>query len=149
MGDHLESRENNDPSTVLTAKGDNRFATEKQWMVFQNLESGTASQFTNSWRETFKRINAPSETQPDLNAYAGDYWSDELETLLKVHTRDGQLVLELHRHGELLLRYVARNIFATATSKNWWFEVKFQRDSKETVTGLRLNSLLFKRCRLE
>ena len=149
VGDHLESRENNDPSTVLTAKGDNRFAAGKQWLVFQNLESGTASQFTNSWRETFKRINAPAETQPDLNAYAGDYWSDELETLLKVHARDGQLVLELHRHGEFPLRYVARNIFATATSKNWWFEVKFQRDSKETVTGLRLNSLLFKRCRLE
>ena len=54
-------------------------------------------------------------------------------------------VLELHRHGEFPLRYVARNSFATSTSDYWWFDVEFQRDSKETVTGLRLNSLRFRR----
>jgi hypothetical protein len=145
VGNHLESRENNDPASVLVANGDNRFAAGKGWMVFQNLKSGLALQFTNNWGETFKRINAPEETQPDLSAYAGDYWSDELETFLKIHLRDGRLVLELHRHGEFPLRYVARNIFATSTSDYWWFEVKFQRDAKKTVTGLRLNTLFFRR----
>jgi hypothetical protein len=145
VGNHLESRENNDPFSVLAAKGDNRFAAGKRWMVFQDLKSGAASQFTNNWGETFKRINAPEETQPDLSGYAGDYWSDELETFLKIHLRDGRLVLELRRHGEFPLRHVARNIFATSTSDYWWFEVKFQRDTKNTVTGLRLNTLFFRR----
>jgi len=149
VGSHLESREDNDPVSVLAAKGDNRFAVGKSWMVFQDLKSGVASQFTNNWGETFKRLNAPEETQPDLSAYAGDFWSDELETFLKIHLRDGRLMLELHRHGEFPLRYVARNSFATSTSDYWWFDVEFQRDSKETVTGLRLNSLQFRRRPLE
>jgi hypothetical protein len=114
-------------------------------MVFQDLESGAAMQFTNNWGEVFKRITAPVESQPDLSAYGGDYWSDELETHLKIRLRDDRLVLELHRHGEFPLRYVARNILVTSKSEYWWFEVKFQRDPKEIVTGLRLNGLLFRR----
>jgi hypothetical protein len=121
----------------------------KRKFAFQDLESGKALQFTDDWKETFKRINVSEERQPDLSAYAGDYWSSELETYLRIHLRDGQLVLELHRHGEFPLRYVGRNIFASASSQYWWFELKIQRDSKEAVTGLRLNSLLFRRCLLE
>jgi CubicO group peptidase (beta-lactamase class C family) len=145
VGNHLESRENNDPASVLAAKGNNRFDAGEGWMVFQDKASGVALQFTNNWGEVFDRISSPKESQPDLSAYVGDYWSAELETFLKIHLRDGQLVLELHRHGDFPLRYVTRNIFATASSEYWWFEVKFQRDSKETVTGLRLNTLHFKR----
>ena len=145
VGNHLESRENNDPALVLAAKGDNRFAAGKRWMVFQDLESGAAKQFTNNLGEVFERITVPAESQPDLSAYVGDYWSDELETHLKIRLRDDRLVLELHRHGEFPLRYVTRSVFATSKSEYWWFEVKFQRDPKEFVTGLRLNGLLFRR----
>jgi len=149
VGNHLETRENNDPASMLAAKGNNRFAAGKSWMVFQDLASGVALQFTNNWGEVFERISSSEESQLNLSAYVGDYWSAELETFLKIHLRDGRLVLELHRHGDFPLRYVDRNIFATASSEYWWFEVKFQRDSKETVTGLRLNTLLFRRHPLE
>jgi CubicO group peptidase (beta-lactamase class C family) len=147
--DHLEIREDNDPPAALAANGKNRFSMGKRKFVFQDLDSGKALQFTDDWRETFKRINVSEERQPDLSAYAGDYWSSELETYLRIHLRDGQLVLELHRHGEFPLRYVGRNVFASASSQYWWFELKFQRDSNEAVPGLRLNSLLFRRCLLE
>jgi CubicO group peptidase (beta-lactamase class C family) len=147
--DHLELREDNDPPAVLMANGNDRFSMEKRKFVFRDLQSGKALQFTDDWKENFKRINVSEERQPDLTAYTGDYWSSELETFLRIHLRDGQLVLVLHRHGEFPLRYVGRNIFATASSQDWWFELKFQRDSKEGVTGLRLNSLLFRRCVLD
>ncbi|PWU08232.1 MAG: hypothetical protein C5B50_30030, partial [Verrucomicrobia bacterium] len=147
--DHLEIREDNDPPVALVANGNDRFSMGKRKFVFQELDSGKASQFTNDWKETFKRINVSEERQPDFSAYAGDFWSSELETYLRIHLRDGQLVLELHRHGEFPLRYVGRNLFASASNQSWWFELKFQRDSKEVVTGLRLNSILFRRCLLD
>jgi len=106
-------------------------------------------QFTNNWKERYQRITSPVEAEPDLSAYGGDYWSNELETFLRIRLQDGQLVLELHRHGEIPLRYVARDVFATASSKDWWFEVKFGRNSQASVTDLRLNSLLFQRRLLE
>lgn len=147
--DHLEIREANDPPASLEANGNHRFSMGKRRLVFQDLESGKALSFTNDWKEIFKRINVSEESQPDLSAYAGDYWSSELEAYLRIHLRDGHLVLELHRHGEFPLRYVGRNIFVSANGQNWWLELKFQRDSKEAVSGLRLNGLLFNRCQLE
>ena len=143
VGDHLEARTDNDPAAVLTAQAGDRFALDGDWLVFQNLPSGRAMQFTNRWGERYQRINAAADPQPDLTSYAGDYWSDELETFLKIHLKDGQLVLELYRHGEFPLRSVAPNVFAT-TPGNWWFEVKFQRNPQNTITGLRLNSLYFR-----
>jgi len=142
-GNRLEDRTDNDPAAVLTAQAGNRLALDGDWLVFPNLPSGRAMQFTNRWGELYQRINAPAEPQPDLTPYAGDYWSDELETFLKIHLKDGQLVLELYRHGEFPLRFVAPNVFAT-TAGNWWFEVKFQRNSQNTINGLRLNSLYFR-----
>ncbi|HYG34273.1 MAG TPA: serine hydrolase [Clostridia bacterium] len=147
--DHLEIREDNYPPEVLTANGGHRFTAGNRWFVFQNVESGKALQFTNNWKEHFNRVDAPEEQQPDLSAYAGEFWSSELETWLRIHQRDGRLVLELHRQGEYPLRYVARNIFVSASSRYPWFELKFLRDSKEAVNGLRLNGIRFKRSQLE
>jgi hypothetical protein len=100
---------------------------------------------TNNWKETYERISALEERQPDLTVYTGEYWSKELETFLTILLRNGQLVLELRRHTENPLRYVARNIFGTGAKSDPWFKVKFQRDAGENVTGLRLNGYFFKR----
>ena len=149
VGDHLEIREDNDAAVALVSNGNNQFSAGKRSMTFQDLDTGAALQFTNNWKERYQRITSAGEAKPDLSAYAGDYWSDELETFLRIHLREGQLVLELHRHREIPLRYVAKDILTTASKNDWWFEVKFQRDGKEAVTGLRLNTLLFKRSSLE
>ncbi len=149
VGDHLEIREDNDPPAPLAAEGNDRFTVGRRTIAFQDLESGKPMQFTNDWRENFRRINVSEERQPNLGDYPGDYWSSELEAILRIHLRDGQLILELHSHGETPLRYVVRNVFASASSQHWWFGLKFQRDAKEAVVGLRLNSILFRRCVLE
>jgi hypothetical protein len=120
-----------------------------QTSAFTDLNSGKALQFTDSWKEHFKRIDAPEEQQPDLRSYAGEFWSSELETWLRIHQRNGQLVLELYRQGEYPLRSVGRNIFVSASDKYPWFELKFQRDSKQAITGVRLNGILFGRRHLE
>jgi CubicO group peptidase (beta-lactamase class C family) len=148
VSDHLEIREDNDAPFALVSNGKDRFSAGKRSMTFQELDSGAALQFTNNWKEAFRRINAEVEKLPDLNAYVGDYWSNELETFLRIHLRGGQLVLELRRHGETPLRYVSRDVFATS-SKDWWFDVKFERNSQAMVTGLRLNGLKFQRRQLE
>ena len=121
----------------------------KRKFVFQDLESRKALQFTDDWKETLKRINVSEERQPDLSAYAGDYWSSGLETYLRIHLRDGQLVLELHRHGEFPCATWA-GISCTAPAVNiGGLNSNSNGIPREAVTGLRLNSLLFRRCLLE
>jgi len=149
VGDHLELHEDNYPPELLEANGNNRFSAGKRWFVFKELESGMALQFTDNWKENFKRINSPEEKQPALSSCVGHYFSNELGTFLRIYQREGKLALELHRNGEIPLRYVAGNIFVSASSKYSWFEVKFQRDSNETVTDVRLNGLLFRRVPLQ
>jgi CubicO group peptidase (beta-lactamase class C family) len=149
VGDHLEIHEDNYPPEVLTANGNNRFSAGKRWFLFQDSESRTALQFTDNWKENFKRLNTSKEKQPDWGAYAGDYWSSELETFLRISPQNGRLMLELHRQDKVPLRYVARNLFASDSSEYSWFELKFRRDSHEAVTGVRLNSIYFKRCLLQ
>jgi hypothetical protein len=145
VGDQLQIHEDNYPPEVFNANGNGRFSSGKRSFVFQDLESGSGLQFTDNWKESFKRLDATEEEKPDLSAYGGNYWSSELETFLSIHRRDERLVLELRGQGEVLLRYVARNLFASASSKYSWFELKFLRDSKEAVAGVRINGVYFKR----
>jgi CubicO group peptidase (beta-lactamase class C family) len=149
VGDHLRILEDNYPPEVLTANGNGRFSSGTRTFIFQVAKSGPASEFTDNWKENFKRLEATEEKQPDLNAYAGDYWSSELETFLRISRRKARLMLGFRPQGEVPLRYVARNLFVSASDQNWWFELKFQRDSKKAVGGVRLNGILFKRRQLE
>lgn len=68
VSDHLEIREDNDAPFALVSNGNNQFSAGKRSMVFQNLDSGVALQFTNNWKERYQRMTSAVEAKPDLSA---------------------------------------------------------------------------------
>jgi CubicO group peptidase (beta-lactamase class C family) len=75
---------------------------------------------------------------PELEEYAGEYFSAELETLYTVVVEDGALVARHRRHGDLVLRPRERDAF---TSSSWFFSgVRFERAVDGGVAGMRVSS---------
>jgi hypothetical protein len=70
----------------------------------------------------------------DLSAYAGTYWSEELETQYTFGVRDGKLFAMHNHHGEFELTPTHRDHF----SSGQWYASKahFIRDGKGEVTSV-------------
>jgi hypothetical protein len=70
----------------------------------------------------------------DLPAYAGIYWSEELETQYDILLKDGKLMADHAHHGEIALTPFGKDEFRGGA----WFmpEVRFQRDSSGKVTAM-------------
>ena len=68
-----------------------------------------------------------------MTQYPGTYWSDELETQYTILIKDGKLVADHVRHGEIALTPLAKDEF-----KGAWFmqDVKFVRDDSGRITGM-------------
>jgi hypothetical protein len=80
---------------------------------------------------------APTRLGPgDLAAYAGDYFSPELETLYRVVVTDDGLVARHVRHGDIRLEAVDQDLFS---GSQWFFgRVAFTRADSGAVEGFRL-----------
>lgn len=74
----------------------------------------------------------PVPQAPDLTAYAGRYFSEEVEAFYTLAVEDGRLVVEHRRLGTLPLRPFAADLFGGAWPLR---EVVFQRDAAGRVTG--------------
>lgn len=95
----------------------------------------------------------PSETKPldqeALRELTGDYYSTEVETLVKIRIENGGLMLYHPRHGSLPLQPSEDLSF----EGNWPFErIRFMQDN-DSIDGLRVSNgrvqhLLFKRVTL-
>ena len=68
----------------------------------------------------------------EMPAYAGEYWSDEAETLFTVAIADGQLVMRRRPDTVLAMRPTGRDAFAVPTLGT----VTFRRDEAGKVTAL-------------
>lgn len=68
--------------------------------------------------------------------YIGDYWSDELETVYHIETKESDLIIQHRWLGEVLLKPIAKDFFGT----DFGFYVKFNRDQSEKVSGFSVNS---------
>ncbi len=83
----------------------------------------------------------PEPWRPDsaaLAAYAGRWYSDELEAVYTLVVRDGRLVARHRRHGDLPLTPVERDAF---TAGQWFIDrVRFERDPSGTPAVMRLSS---------
>jgi hypothetical protein len=71
---------------------------------------------------------APSAAQ--LASYAGSYWSDELETRVKVVVRDGGLVLQQRLESDTKLTPTYEDAFTSPSGS-----IVFTRDEQGAVTG--------------
>lgn len=81
-----------------------------------------------------RRLAAPSE-DVDLSAYAGRYFSEELEAFYTVTASDGALSLAHRRLGAIPLRAQAADLFQGRWPAR---EVAFERDEEGRVTGFRV-----------
>jgi CubicO group peptidase (beta-lactamase class C family) len=72
----------------------------------------------------------------ELAAYAGDYFSPELETLYRVVVVDDGLVARHVRHGDIRLEAVDQDLFS---GSQWFFgRVAFTRADSGAIDGFRL-----------
>ncbi len=77
---------------------------------------------------------APGTVKPDLTAYAGVYWSDELEAEYTILVRDGGLFAVNSHHGEFGLTGSGKDRFRSP--KFFFQDVSFVRDDKGKMTAL-------------
>jgi len=80
------------------------------------------------------RAPAPELSTSELEEYAGDWVSGELDTHYVLSVVDGALVAEHYRHGTIALTPQAEDVFS---GDQFFFRpVRFERDSSGTLTDM-------------
>jgi CubicO group peptidase (beta-lactamase class C family) len=81
-----------------------------------------------------RRAPAPELSTSELEEYAGDWVSAELDTHYVLSVVDGALVAEHYRHGTIALTPQAEDVFS---GDQFFFRpVRFERDSSGTLTDM-------------
>ncbi len=85
--------------------------------------------------EPAEDIKSEPLTPEQLTEFAGDYYTEELDTTYTISVRDDGLVAQHIRHSDILLTYTDGHFLG-----NTWFfpKIHFTRDETERVTGFRL-----------
>jgi hypothetical protein len=110
-------------------------------VVFSKLDSGKAAQYTveiegEGARRVYQRLDPADEVPLKLSDYTGHYRSEELETAWPVEIKDGKLVLQHRRQGEISLRSTTRDQFSASNLGS----IQFERDSGGKVIGLKVTT---------
>lgn len=84
------------------------------------------------------RVEVASEATPDLQAYVGRYFSEELETVYEILIEDGSLHLSHRRFGPLNLHHAGADRFSGGFPVS---HVEFQRNEQGDVTGLKAGNV--------
>ncbi|MEO0731381.1 MAG: serine hydrolase domain-containing protein [Bacteroidota bacterium] len=82
-----------------------------------------------------QRFEPKDYKEADLLAFAGEYFSPELQTTYHLFVKKGELRLRHYRFGERLLSSQKPDLFVTSGNR-----VVFERDANGTVTGLRVST---------
>src|SRR5258705_173912 len=104
------------------------------------MYSGKAAQYTveiDGERRAYRRLDAADEVPPNLPDYIGHYRSQELETSWSVQVKEGKLVLQHRRQGEIPLRPSSRDRFSGGSNLG---SLQFERDSGGKVTGFKVTT---------
>lgn len=107
-------------------------------VAFQDVEDGKAQSITlfQNGVQTASRIKSDpwSPTADSLQAYAGRYYSEELQTAYVMTVRDGQLVLTQARLDDITLTPGQKDEFSGVFPV---MDVEFVRGEAGNVTGMR------------
>ena len=122
---------------LLLATSDSTFAIESgdASITFHFEEDGTAGRATlhQNGDAPMRRVEPVELTPEDLAAYAGRYFSDELETFYQISVEEGKLMASNFRMTPFPLSHREGDTF---TGEQFFFgEVKFVRAGNGTVTG--------------
>jgi hypothetical protein len=80
-----------------------------------------------------ERIPGTKPAASELAVFAGNYWSDELQTQYTATVRDGKLRIDHLKHGEFTYTPVAKDYF---TGGLWFMPLlRFTRDAAGNVDG--------------
>jgi CubicO group peptidase (beta-lactamase class C family) len=149
-GDRLEGDISSGSMQTLIPTGEHEFfvAETKARVTFAKLDSSKAAQYTleiDGERRVYQRLQATNEVPPNLSDYAGQYRSQELETIWSIQVKEGKLVLQHRRQGEIPLRPVARDRFSGSNLGS----LQFERDSGGKVTGVKVTTGRVRNLRIE
>jgi CubicO group peptidase (beta-lactamase class C family) len=149
-GDGLEGDISAGFVQTLTPTAEHEFfvAETKARVIFAKLDSGKAAQYTlelDGERRVYRRLEGADEVPPNLPDYAGQYRSEELETSWSVQVKEGKLVLQHRRQGEIPLRPGARDRFSGSNLGS----LQFERDSEGKVTAFKVTTGRVRNLRFE
>ncbi len=112
-------------------------------ITFDNAEPGKSSvmrvQIETEKARVFEAISLPVLTPALLAEYAGDYYSDELQTLYRVAHEDGKLFLRLaNRDTELAKRPLQTSVRDAFTVRG--LNLNFVRDGQSRISHFIMNA---------
>ncbi len=81
---------------------------------------------------TYAALAPATPNAEQLAEYAGDYYSEEIDSIYKLAVQDGKLALKRKKYGPADLTPVAKDVFTVAGSGS----VRFTRDNQNRVSGL-------------
>jgi CubicO group peptidase (beta-lactamase class C family) len=127
---------------LLMATSDSTFAIQgvDASVTFHFETDGTAARGTlhQNGDAPMRRVEPVELTPEDLAAYAGRYFSEELETFYRISVEDGKLMANNFRMEPFPLRHREGDTF---TGEQFFFgEVEFVRAGNGTVTGFRASN---------
>ena len=89
-----------------------------------------------------KARDLPTPSREDLSAYAGDYWSEELEVVYHLEVRDGNLMMRYGFRGWTPLRWRAAHQFETGRIPGLELkaEIEFTLNASGEVNGMKVSA---------
>jgi len=149
-GDRLEGDISAGAIQTLTPTGEHEFfvAETQARVMFGKLDSGKAAQYTlelDGQRRTYQRLEAADEVPPNPADYTGQYRSEELETTWPIEVKEGKLVLQPRKDGDIPLRPAGRDRFNGANLGS----LQFERDSGGKVIGFKVTTGRVRNLRFE
>ena len=110
----------------------------KEWdekFEFTPTENGLQLKMDGS-RTIHTKVEPWEASEMELEDYAGDYWSEELETVYHLAIKEGQLVVTHRWLGEINLNPIAKDVFKS----DWGWFLQVERDKMNKVKGFNINS---------
>jgi CubicO group peptidase (beta-lactamase class C family) len=138
-GDHLSMMENNGSKSRMKAVSDSTFvvSTTGGRVIFSQPEEGRSQRLTYRGQEG-NRITAFKPDENDLQAYTGDYYSEELGTTYTIRMGDKTLIVRHRKHGEGTLTPTIKDHFICSF---WWLRnMQFIRNDEKGLYGMRVSN---------
>ncbi len=113
-------------------------------LSFQKEVDGRFNQLTlhnRGWDSIGKRIESVTLTEEQLKEYAGDYYSDELQTAYKIYFKNRQPFVKIPNYPEVELKIAGKDVF------DGRFIISFQRSETDKIRGFFFDSRRVKRLR--
>jgi hypothetical protein len=104
------------------------FDLERQPKTVSILQNGTCTSVLKSYEPVVYTVK-------DLNEFAGNYYSQELDVIYKVRVESDKLVIYLRDRRIAELKVLIQNLFNIV---EWDSNLKFYLNKKQAITGFKL-----------